>query len=60
MKTMVDVKPGEGRLVRLPNGKKLPPAGARLERTALIERWLANGDLVEIAAKDETGKGDKK
>lgn len=44
---MVKVYPGKGRVVRLtPGAKPLKAAGANVERSTMIERWLANGDLV--------------
>ncbi len=44
---MVKVYPGAGRVVRLTAGAKpLKATGATVERSLLIERWIANGDLV--------------
>jgi hypothetical protein len=53
----IDVKPGVGRLVRWANGQKVKAAGERVIRTPLVDRWLANGDLVlapELAAAKAT------
>lgn len=49
MATMT-VKPGDGRLARLPGGRRVPAEGASVEVTPLIRRWLAKGDLVEVKA----------
>ncbi|MHB1305374.1 MAG: DUF2635 domain-containing protein [Acidiphilium sp.] len=43
---MIVVKPGEGRLVRLPGGRQVPAEGARVPDTLLMRKWIANGDLV--------------
>lgn len=46
---MIVVKEGPGRLVRLPGGSRVPPEGARVPNTLLIQKWIANGDLVLAA-----------
>ncbi|MBS3025345.1 hypothetical protein [Acidiphilium multivorum] len=52
----VMVKPGDGRLVRLPDGRKVPPAGMELEETRLIRKWLRIGDLVKVEEPTATAK----
>lgn len=50
----ITVKPGKGRLVRLPGGRPVPDDGATVEDTPLIRRWLRNGDLVAAPVSAET------
>jgi hypothetical protein len=53
----VMVKPGDGRTVRLPDGRKVPPAGMEIEETRLIRKWLRIGDLVKVEEPSESAKG---
>jgi hypothetical protein len=39
------VRAAPGRVVRLASGRKVPPAGMMVEESALIRRWIENGDL---------------
>lgn len=41
----VYVKPGEGKIVRHPDGRILPPEGARVPQDAYWRRRLADGDV---------------
>jgi len=50
------VKPGPGRTVRLPDGRKLPAEGMELEETRTIRKWLRIGDLVLVEATPASPK----
>lgn len=50
----VKVQPGAGRIVRLaPGAKPIKAEGVTIERTLLVEKWIANGDLVPVAEPQE-------
>lgn len=53
----ITVKPGDGRTVRLPDGRRVPAEGMEIEVTRLIRKWIRIGDLVEVGPAPSPAKG---
>lgn len=57
----IKVKPAEGLVVRDPVTREVLPAkGRTVPRNAYWLRRLADGDVLDAAAKDASGKSEKK
>jgi hypothetical protein len=57
--TRIEVRPGEGRRVRLPNqDAPIPPEGQEVDLDLFVRRRLDDGDLVLVT--DDAGEARKK